>query len=69
MHVSAIWRYPVRSLRGGGLDAAEVRFDGIPGDCAVVVRAPNGHAITARALDCAVVEPRGDRRGDAVELI
>jgi uncharacterized protein YcbX len=48
MHVSEIWRYPVKSLRGERLDAAEVRLDGIPGDRTVVVRAADGVVVTAR---------------------
>jgi uncharacterized protein YcbX len=48
MHVSEIWRYPVKSLRGERLDAADVRPDGIPGDRAVVVRAVDGYVVTAR---------------------
>jgi uncharacterized protein YcbX len=48
MHVSEIWRYPVKSLRGERLDRAEVHADGIPGDRAVVVYGPNGQIVTAR---------------------
>ncbi len=48
MHLSEIWRYPVKSLRGESLGAAEVLADGIPGDRAVVVRAPDDQIVTAR---------------------
>lgn len=42
MHVAAIWRYPVKSLAGEPLDAADVNERGIPGDRLVWVCGPEG---------------------------
>src|SRR5690242_14092295 len=49
MHVSEIWRYPVKSLRGEQLQEAEITPLGIPGDREVaVVREINGRFLTSR---------------------
>jgi hypothetical protein len=49
MHVSEIWRYPVKSLKGEQLKESEITPLGIPGDREIVVmRALNGHALTSR---------------------
>ena len=49
MHVSEIWRYPVKSLKGDRLDEAEITKLGIPGDRQiVVVRTLNGRFLTSR---------------------
>ena len=48
MHVSELWRYPVKSMRGERLDAAEVGLDGIEGDRLVHVRESSGRVATAR---------------------
>src|SRR5438105_3796619 len=48
MHVTEIWRYPVKSLRGEQLAATELLAGGIPGDRLVHVRAANGRVITSR---------------------
>ena len=42
LHVSELWRYPVKSLRGELLPAATITSDGIEGDRLVHVRGPNG---------------------------
>jgi MOSC domain-containing protein len=42
MHVSALWRYPVKSLAGERLDATAVDARGIPGDRLVWVCGPEG---------------------------
>lgn len=47
MHVQELWRYPVKSLRGERLPAADVRTDGIAGDRLVHVAGPRG-VITSR---------------------
>jgi uncharacterized protein YcbX len=39
MHVAELWRYPVKSLGGEPLDAAELTRDGVTGDRLVHVRA------------------------------
>lgn len=42
MHVSGLWRYPVKSLGGEALRSASVTLDGIEGDRIVHVRGPRG---------------------------
>lgn len=42
LRVEGLWRYPVKSLAGEALDAAELTTDGIPGDRIVHVRGPEG---------------------------
>jgi uncharacterized protein len=49
MHVSEIWRYPIKSLKGERLQQADINVNGIPGDREiVVVRALNGRILTSR---------------------
>jgi len=49
MHVSEIWRYPVKSLKGERLEETEITKLGIPGDRqVVVVRQINGRFLTSR---------------------
>lgn len=49
MHVSEIWRYPVKSLKGERLEETEITKLGIPGDRQiVVVRILNGRFLTSR---------------------
>lgn len=42
MHVQALWRYPVKSLRGEPLGQAEMTRDGVLGDRLVHVGGPHG---------------------------
>jgi uncharacterized protein YcbX len=42
LHVAGLWRYPVKSLAGEALSAADLGSDGIPGDRTVRVRGPEG---------------------------
>jgi uncharacterized protein YcbX len=42
LRVDGLWRYPVKSLAGERLGAAELTVDGIPGDRIVHVRGPEG---------------------------
>lgn len=42
MTVSALWRYPVKTLAGEPIQAAELTYNGIPGDRIVHVRGPEG---------------------------
>ena len=42
LHVAGLWRYPVKSLAGERITAAEIGPDGIPGDRIVRVRGPEG---------------------------
>ena len=48
MHVAELWRYPVKSLAGEPLDAAEISADGIPGDRMVQVYDAKGRIVTSR---------------------
>lgn len=48
MHVAELWRYPVKSLAGEQLDAAEISADGIPGDRMVQVYDAEGRIVTSR---------------------
>lgn len=49
MRVGELWRYPVKSMRGERLEAAELRADGIAGDRVVHVKDEHGRLVTARA--------------------
>jgi uncharacterized protein YcbX len=49
MHVSEIWRYPVKSLKGERLQETGITKLGIPGDRQIVViRTINGRFLTSR---------------------
>jgi len=50
MHVSEIWRYPVKSLKGERLNETEISKFGIPGDRQIaVIRTLNGRFLTSRS--------------------
>jgi len=50
MHVSEIWRYPVKSLKGERLEETEITKLGIPGDREIaVIRTLNGRFLTSRS--------------------
>lgn len=50
MHVSEIWRYPIKSLKGERLEETEITKVGIPGDRQIaVVRTINGRFLTSRS--------------------
>ncbi|HEX9255060.1 MAG TPA: MOSC N-terminal beta barrel domain-containing protein [Candidatus Angelobacter sp.] len=50
MHVSEIWRYPVKSLKGECLNETEISKFGIPGDRQIaVIRTLNGRFLTSRS--------------------
>jgi len=49
MHVSEIWRYPVKSLKGERLQETKITKLGIPGDRQIaVIRTINGRFLTSR---------------------
>jgi uncharacterized protein YcbX len=49
MHVSELWRYPIKSLKGERMEQAQITPVGIPGDRGVVViRSLNGRILTSR---------------------
>lgn len=50
MTVSAIWRYPVKSMAGERLDCAALTSGGLPGDRVVQVYDGRGRLVTARAF-------------------
>jgi len=56
MRVQALWRYPVKSLRGEPLDEALLTADGIAGDRRVHVSGPNG-PLTGRTRGGLVTVP------------
>ena len=50
MHVSEIWRYPIKSLKGERLKETAITTMGIPGDRQIaVIRAINGRFLTSRS--------------------
>jgi hypothetical protein len=48
MHVAELWRYPVKSMAGERLEAAEIGSDGVVGDRIVHAEDGRGRVITAR---------------------
>jgi uncharacterized protein YcbX len=48
MRVAELWRYPVKSLRGERLQAADIDENGIAGDRLVHVRQQSGRVVTSR---------------------
>jgi uncharacterized protein YcbX len=48
VHVAELWRYPVKSMRGERLEAADVRDDGFEGDRLVHVVDARGELVTGR---------------------
>ena len=48
MWIQEIWRYPVKSMAGEPLQAAELTADGIEGDRIFQVRNPAGKVVTSR---------------------
>jgi uncharacterized protein len=50
MHVSEIWHYPVKSLKGERLEETDITNVGIPGDRQIaVIRTINGRFLTSRS--------------------
>jgi len=65
MWLQEIWRYPVKSMAGESLAAADVTESGIGGDRILQVRNPDGRILTARTKPAllrhrAVLGPDGD---------
>ena len=50
MHVSEIWRYPVKSMAGELVPRARLTTSGIDGDRLIQVRDALGHTVTARTF-------------------
>ena len=50
MHVSEVWRYPIKSLKGERLNETEITRLGIPGDRQIaVIRTIHGRFLTSRS--------------------
>jgi uncharacterized protein len=50
MHVSEIWRYPIKSFKGERLNETDITELGIPGDRQIaVIRTINGRFLTSRS--------------------
>src|SRR5215470_12416251 len=49
MQVSALWRYPAKSMSGEPIASTALTVDGIPGDRAVHVEDAAGRTITSRS--------------------
>jgi uncharacterized protein YcbX len=69
MWLSELWRYPVKSMGGEAVTAAEIGPDGIPGDRIVHVEDPRGRVVTSRSrprllLHRATLGPDGQPRID-----
>ena len=69
VHLSEIWRYPVKSMGGEQLTTADLGPEGIPGDRVVHVADARGRVVTARSrprllLHHATLGPDGEPRVD-----
>lgn len=56
IHVEALWRYPVKSLRGESLQRARLTHDGVAGDRIVHVAGPRG-PLTGRSRNGLLTVP------------
>jgi uncharacterized protein len=63
MHVAALWRYPVKSLRGEALESATLTGDGVEGDRRVHVTTPGG-LVTGRTRHRLLTIPASTREDD-----
>src|SRR4051812_36307550 len=48
MHISELWRYPVKSMAGERLERTRLELDGIPGDRVLYVVDGRGEILSAR---------------------
>ena len=63
LHVAELWRYPVKSLAGERIPAAEIGPNGIPGDRIVRVRGPEGVRTSRRQYRLLGLRGTLDARG------
>jgi uncharacterized protein YcbX len=68
MHVSELWRYPIKSLKGERIQQAEITANGIPGDREIVVMGKEGRVLTSRS-NPKLLGLRGERRADGVPTV
>jgi uncharacterized protein YcbX len=68
MWIDAIWRYPVKSMRGEHLDAAEFGPLGIPGDRVAYVVDEHGETVSARTRP-ALLGLSGGLRNDGAPTV
>lgn len=68
MHVSELWRYPIKSLKGERIQQAEIAEAGIPGDREIVVLGEDGRMITSRSKP-KLLGLRGELGADGVATI
>ena len=68
MRLAEIWRYPVKSMAGERLDAAELRTDGIEGDRVVQAWDARGRIVTARTRP-GLLGHRGTIGTDGIPLV
>ncbi|HLK07352.1 MAG TPA: MOSC N-terminal beta barrel domain-containing protein [Candidatus Angelobacter sp.] len=69
MHVSEIWRYPIKSLKGERLNETEITKLGIPGDRQIaVIRTINGRFLTSRSRP-KMLGLQGSINADGVPII
>lgn len=69
MHVSEIWRYPVKSLKGEQLQETQITKLGIPGDRQIaVIRTINERFLTSRSKP-KLLGLQGSINGDGVPAI
>jgi hypothetical protein len=68
MHVSELWRYPIKSLKGERIQQAEITVNGIPGDREIAVLGADGRIVTSRSKP-KLLGLRGELRADGVPTI
>jgi len=68
MHVSELWRYPIKSLRGVRIEQAEITEHGIRGDREIAVLGQNGRYVTSRTRP-KLLGLRGELGADGVATI
>lgn len=68
MHVSELWRYPIKSLKGVRIQGAEITENGIPGDREIAVLGNNRRFLTSRSKP-KLLGLRGELGPDGVPTI
>lgn len=68
MRILELWRYPVKSMGGERLDAAELRLDGIAGDRMIQVRDRHDRVVTSRSKP-RLLSHRATLRADGTPLV